>query len=237
MISRMIIFVFAIFGTTAFADPEDDAEWYMSHFLTESYWDTAYRNCLRHRARLYYEPLEERNISILDKERFDMLIPESAADEAFLRLRGQLANTIIEGYGPEHLNEIVNFFKTPLGDEMLAIAKGRDLFADKLIQSALDGPVRPWLNLLSTQQRLQFNSFGITPAGQAFISQTWAVRRILFYQKYYHHDHQKRAYLRWAAPPLDRPYIIEMIQAGGILRFPNPIARQSLLNELSASNP
>lgn len=220
--------ILVLFGTSAIADSEDDTELFMSNFIPQKYWDIAYRTGLRNKAWLYVNPLLERNIVIKDEERFQEMIPEIATDEAVQRLKLQIANIIIDRYGPDHLAEIADFFRTPFGEEMLSIAKDNNLFVKLHSQSPRGGPIERWRPYLSPQERAQFSVFTNTPAGQAFVTQTWAVRRSLHYQ------FLERSL--WPAPPLNSPFIVEAIQADGILKFPNIIARQSLLRELEATS-
>ncbi|MCF6273072.1 MAG: hypothetical protein L3J37_07755 [Rhodobacteraceae bacterium] len=218
-----------LLGNSAFADSEDNTEFFMLNFIPQKYWDIAYRTGQRNKAWLYINPLLERNIVIKDEERFLEMIPEIATDEAVQRLKLQIENIIIDRYGSDHLAEIAGFFRTPFGEEMLSIAKDHNLFVELQSQSPQGGPIERWRSYLSPQERAQFSVFTNTPAGKAFVTQTWSIRRSLHYQFW-------DRYL-WPAPPLNSPYIIEIIQADGILKFPNIITRQSLLRELGATNP
>lgn len=139
MLRRMLILTLAFLGTSALANPEKDAALFMSNFIDQSYWDYVERKSEQNKTRVYRRALLERNIVIVDKERFHDMIPESAADEAVQRLKSHVATFIIESYGPD--------------------------------------------------------------------------------------------------PSLHRPYIVEILKTDGILKFPNPALRQSLIKELSVTNP
>lgn len=229
MISRMIIFVFAVLGTTAFADPEDDAEWFMSHFMEQRYWDSAYRIGLHDLAKAYEQALSNRNITVEDFERFQDLIPHTASEDYVKRSKHEFSIIIIEHFGPDYLAEIASFFRTPLGEEILAIENEQKFFSRLHFSEPWGGTLGIWKSNLSAMQVIEFSTFSSTPAGQFFMSQTLALRPKL----------RRSVFQRGTRPdpPLDRPYIIEITQTDGILRFANPIARRSLLNELSASNP
>ena len=229
MLRRMLILTLAFLGTSALANPEKDAALFMSNFIDQSYWDYVERKSEQNKTRVYRRALLERNIVIVDKERFHDMIPESAADEAVQRLKSHVAAFIIESYGPDHLSHIADFFRQPFGEKMLLIAKDNHLFKKLHSQSPNGGPIDQWWDYLSLQERARFGAFGSTPAGQFFVKQTWAVRRALHYEIV--------EISRWPDPSLHRPYIVEILKTDGILKFPNPALRQSLIKELSVTNP
>lgn len=229
MLKRILILILALLGTTALANPKDDAALFMSNFIDQRYWDDVHRISERRKIRIYRDVLLERNITIADAERFQDMIPEIAADETVQRVKSQVETFIIESYGPDHLSQIADFFRLPFGEKMLAIAKDKHLFKNLHRQTPRGGPIEQWWDYLSLQERARFGAFASTAAGQFFVKQTWAVRRALHYEI--------TELSRWPDPPLNRPYIVEILKADGVLKFPNPVTRQSLIRELSVANP
>ncbi len=226
MLRYVLILMLSLLGTAAFANREDDAELYMLHFIHEKHWDRAHRASQYNVERLYREPFRTRNITVLDPKRFNEMMPEIAADESVARLKTHIAQFIIDSYGAEHLSEIADFFRTPTGEQMLAIAKKHNLFARLHSQSQGGGPIDRWRGFLSPLDLARFRSFANTEAGTFFVERTWLIRRSVYYQMY---DRPN-----WPEPPLNRPYIVDIMKADGVLKFPNRVARQSLISEMSA---
>lgn len=229
MLRRLLAFVLVMFGTPSLADPEDDVALYIEHFIDQSYWDSAHRRGKGVSALLYRKSLSERGVAIVDRKAFINMIPDVAADEAVERLKWHAGQFIIESYGQRYLYEIAVFFRTPTGQKMLAIAKDQNLFKVLHRQSPKGGPIERWRDHLSPLDRARFNAFANSEAGQFFVTQTWAVRRSLHYLI--------GESSRWPEPPLNRPYIVDILKADGILKFPNRIIRQTLISELGASSP
>ena len=229
MLRPVLILMLALLGTTALANSKNDAALFMSNFIDQRYWDDVHRRSELRKPRIYRRALLERNVTIADAERFQDMIPESAAAETVQRLKSHVAMFIIESYEPDHLSQIADFFRRPVGKKMLLIAKENNLFKKLHSQTRFRGPIDQWRDYLSLQERAHFGAFASTPAGQAFVNQTWAVRRAL------HYEITEMA--RWPDPPLNRPYIVEILKVDGILRFPNPVTRQTLIRELMVANP
>ncbi len=219
----------ALWGPPALANPENDAAWFIEHFVDQRYWVSAHQTGQWNSARIHREALLERGVIIVDEERFAEMIPETATEETVKRLKSRIATIIIESYGPKHLSEISGFFRTPLGEKMLLMAKDNDLFAYLRYASPLNGPVDEWKHYLQPMERIRYMTFTGSPAGHVFVNQTWAVRNSII--------HEIRESWRQPDLPLNRPYIVEILKADGIAIFPNPIARRSLITELSITNP
>jgi hypothetical protein len=228
MLKRILIFTLAIWGTTAIASPEDDADLFMSHFIDQKNWDMKNPLIYRKNVRRYSEPLRKRGVTIIDQSRFEQLIPEHATEDVLQQRKSHVAEIIIESYGAENLAQIADFFRTPFGQKMLLIAKEEKLF-DRQLRSSLkrgkNGPINRWRSYLSPLELAHFSTFANTPSGQVFVKQTWKVRRSV-HNEFWNPSH-------WPAPPLDRPYIVEIMKTDGVLKFPNRIVRQSLISELS----
>ena len=162
-------------------------------------------------------------------EHFLDLMPESATNDAVYRLKNHIAEVIIQSYGSEYLAEISNFFRTQTGERMLIIARQNELFKRLHRQSPHGGPVERWKTYLSLGDLSHYRAFTNTPAGKFFVQQTWAVRRKLHYEIH--------EISRWPNAPLDQSYFVEILEADGILKFPNRTMRTSLIQELSAADP
>lgn len=227
---RRILFVLTLLlcGTTAPANEKDDAVYYMSHFIEQKEWDSIHRRLQRRGDFFYRRELQLRGITILDYERFRDMMPSAAADEAIEQLKSHIADFVVQSYGEETLAQIADFFRTPTGKRMLAIARENRLFEELARQTPRGGPVEKWKTYLSLEDRTRYSAFTNTEAGQVFVQQTWAVRRAI------HHEIYSETH--WAELPIDRPYLADIVATGGILKFPNRVARQSFLSELSTTN-
>ncbi|MBL1436814.1 MAG: hypothetical protein COB08_011545 [Rhodobacteraceae bacterium] len=229
MLKKILILMLALWGPPVLANPENDAAWFMTHFVDQRYLDGVYSHGQWHSTRAHREALLERGVIIVDDERFAEMLSETAIEETVQRLKSRIATVIIESYGPKHLSEIADFFRTPLGGEMLLIAEDNDLFEDLRYASSLNGAIHKWKHYLSPIERIRYMTFTNSPAGQVFVNQTWAVRTSI--------NAEIRKRWNWPDLPLNRPYIVEILKADGIALFPNPIMRRSLIRELSATNP
>ena len=228
MLRQILVFMLAFSGGAVLANPQDDAELFMRHFIDQYYWDSAYQSNRRFSVEIYESALRERGVAILDRGRFTDLMPEIAADEAMERLEIRVSGLVIDGYGPHHLSEIAAFLRTPTGRKLLSIANEKDFFSHSLRERQGD-PINEWGDYLSPLELARYKAFTSSAAGQIFVDQTQTLRRSLI--------PEILGIGNWPDPPLNRPYIVEIIKTDGVLSFPNPVARQSLIRELSAANP
>ena len=229
MFRSILLLMLAFWGTTALANARDDATLFMSHFIDQKEWNKAHRAFAQNRDRLYRDTLLLQGIDIMDMEHFRDMIPKSAADEAVQQLKHHVADVIIQSYGTETLSQIADFFRTPTGEIMLATARTNKLFKQLHRQSPRGGPVEQMSAYLPIGELARYRVFTSTPAGKVFVQQTWAIRRALYYEIH--------EISHWPKLPLNRPYIVEIIKTDGILKFPNRVARQSLVRELSVTSP
>ncbi|MEP3847490.1 MAG: hypothetical protein ABJM43_19260 [Paracoccaceae bacterium] len=243
MLRSILILLLALWGATAHADEKEDAAFYVTHFLpsflagTDAFprptgffpWD-----------RYYKDLFASRHIQILDRKRFNSMFPQSAIDDAFQQLRGYTSEAVVEFYGPENLAQIADFFQSPTGQLIFErIRLGREKTEELLRNpNSSSGTVRRlWTNpgtgtrlehLLKFSELSRYNAFANTPAGQIFVEQENVLRMTL--------RRDKRRLSLWYTPPLDQPFMIDIIEADGVLRFPNRIARAALIKEIKAAS-
>ncbi|MEP3635985.1 MAG: hypothetical protein ABJN14_01825 [Paracoccaceae bacterium] len=229
MLRSILILLLALWGTTAHADEKEDAAFFMTHFFEPDFWETERRKFLNWGGSAYYHDLLwARNIQILDRTRFNSMFPQSAADDAAQQFERHASDAIIAFYGPENLAQLVDFFQTPTGYKMLEKAKADNLFRRTNLVSPLRGPVAKMKDYLKFSEHTRYSSFASTPAGQFYVQQTYVLRRTLSY------DRELR--FRWYMPPLDQPFLIDIVEADGVLKFPNRIARDALIREIKAAS-
>ncbi|MEP1537363.1 MAG: hypothetical protein ABJQ34_15430 [Paracoccaceae bacterium] len=232
MLRLVFTFFLILFGPMANANQNGDANFFITYFVDDTIWDRAYR-AMKLRSPLFYRnALLERDVTIADRERFIELMPEDATKEAVQLIKSRAVELISEQYGAENLAEIAEFFRTTTGKKMLNIARDEKLF--KGLESlyspgAIYHPMKQWSKHLSILEIARFNAFTNSPAGQVFIRDTVAIKKSVFIQI--------RSPTRWPKPPLNRPYIVNIMTTDNVLKFPNRIARQSLIRELSISSP
>ncbi|MEO9898101.1 MAG: hypothetical protein ABJD13_05380 [Paracoccaceae bacterium] len=232
MLKLVFTFFLILFGPMANANQNDDANFFITHFVGDFYWDWTHRTVKLNSPRFYRNALRERDVTIIDKERFIELMPEDATEEAVQLIKSRTSEFISEQYGAENLAKIAEFFRTTTGKKMLNIARNEKLFKgieNLYATRALNPPMKQWRKHLSTLEISRFNAFVHSPAGQVFIRDTAAIRKSVLFQ-ITHAPH-------WPTPPLNRPYIVNIMTTDNVLKFPNRIARQSLIRELSISSP
>lgn len=222
--SRLLLLLFlTLCGTPLIATPREDAEFFITHFIPAKRMEGAKSYAFDYRSLL-----SSRGIVTIDHERYSEIVPRVPTDEELELIKDHVSEIIIANYGEENLSQIVDFFQTPLGEDMLTIAKNNELFAKLFYYRPARSPVQEWSSYLTPLERARYGAFTNTPAGKAFVQQTYGFRQTLHFAFY------KRTF--WPTPSLDQPYMIEVIKADGILKFPNRTARQSLLRELEAAS-
>lgn len=229
MLRLVFTFLFVLFGPMAHANQSDDADFFVANFIDEANWIGTYRSMKSSSPRFYRSALLERNVTIVDKERFKELMPDDATEEAVQLMKSHASAFVSEEYGAENLAEIAAFFRTTTGKKMLKVARDEKLFDRQFYRRSIGGPMQQWRRHLSTLEIARYSAFTNSPAGQVFIRDTFTIRKSLFYQL-----NNKSL---WPKPPLNRPYIVNILKTDNVLHFPNRVARQSLIRELSISYP
>ncbi|MEO9517341.1 MAG: hypothetical protein ABJH45_06230 [Paracoccaceae bacterium] len=229
MLRPILILLLAFWGTTVHADEKDDAAFFMAHFFELDFWDIEGRSFPKVYYWYYKDLLSSRSIEVVDRDRFSSMFPQSAADDRNEQYRQHASDAIIEFYGPENLGQIVDFFQTPTGQKMLRKAKADNLFRRARYQTSKNGPIEKMKAYVAFSELSRYSEFASSPAGRFFVRETYFLRRKLF--------HDKMEYSRWYTPPLNRPYIVDILKADGVLKFPNRIARDALIREIRAASP
>ena len=225
----LLVLVLTLFGAQAKANPNDDAAFFMTYFVSQANWDRMHRMMKQRSPRFYRDAFIERNVSIVDEDRFRDLMPDQAAEDAVKLIKSNAVDFIADHYGADNLSEIASFFRSPTGEKMLKVARDKGLFNTLFYRSVTDLPVQHWRSHLSPLELSRYNAFANSEAGRIFVKKTFVIRKALFYQ---FNDMSK-----WPTPPLNRPYVVDILKAEGVLRFPNRVVRQSLIRELSVSSP
>ena len=228
MLRSILILLLALWGTTVHADEKEDAAFFMTHFFEPEFWDVGRRSFLKNTYWYYNDLLSSRSIEVVDRDRFNSMFPQSAADDTDEQYRQHASDAIIEFYGPENLGQLVDFFQTPTGQKMLRKAKADNLFRRARYQTSKNGPIEKMKAYVAFSELSRYSEFASSPAGQFFVRETYFLRRELF--------HDKQKYSRWYTPPLDRPYIVDILKADGVLKFPNPTLRDAMIREIKAAS-
>jgi hypothetical protein len=224
-----MILLLSCLGTFAAAGPQEDANFFLDHFVGKRHLTIHLPSFKKHSPVYYRSAFRDKGVIILDPKRFQEGLPPEAAIDAAAALRSDLSSLIIENYGAENLAAITAFFRTPLGERMLVIAKNEQLFHLTARQTKDKGPIHRWPHYLSRLDRARYQTFADTSAGRFFITQSWTTARSI--------NARLSRLSQFPNLPLNRSYIIDLINTDGIFQFPNRIARANLIRELSAKLP
>lgn len=237
MLKTLLICLLFISPKPSFADTSEDVELFMSHFISEGFWFGVRNRGRIDAAYFYATALGQIDVQIADMTRFREMTPAETVQEIFNQQEALVAGIIVEHYGVEYLSDIADFFQTPTGERMLLIAAQEgifvqrsdttEVFIERRFESEWNYNFASWTDYLTFQDFTQYSAFTRTPAGAFFIENTWEIRRI------------SRAEIvaspYFFKPNLNQQFVLEILEAEGVVEFRNRFARQTLVREIKAA--
>ena len=225
-----------VLGTRVVASEQDDAQFVLDQLTT----DATIEAIRIVSARLYVNELSplltESAIKIIDFDAFSEKIPNSITDIAVDGLRQDMTDRILEDFTAEQLSEIVDFFHSDAWNRLNQIyeyqskqrlSKGDRTTVFPTIKGYSEKKIR---NILSSEEFQQYQSFYASDAGVVFRRKVHGLTRNLGINA------QLAPFrFRNVEPELNKPYMLEIFQAEGIVVFPNRIVRKDMIAKLKAS--
>lgn len=223
----MLFSLLFFFANPTFADTKEDVELFMSHFISDEFWSPV-RNRGRFEvtASLYANELQSHGVRVVDSARFrDMILPHTR-QELIDQQEALVADTVLEYYGAAYLSDITDFFRTETGERMLLVAANEDIFVIGFGISGWSDKIDSWADYLSLQDLTHYSAFTSTPAGTFFVNTNQEATRVLLSPLRAHPNH--------FTPNLNQSFVLEILEADGVVEVSNRFAHQALLREIAA---
>ena len=211
----------------SFADTRGDVELFMSHFISDEFWlPVRNRGRFEGTASLYANELKKFGVQIVDPARFrDMVLPHTR-QELINQQEALVASTIVEFYGSAYLSDIANFFRTEAGKRMLLVAANEELYLIGFGPAKWGDRIDNWADHLSLQDLTHYSAFLSTPAGDFLVRTGEEATRALLSPLRAHPNH--------FTPDLSQSFVLEILEADGVVEFSNRFQRQTLIRDIAA---
>ncbi len=233
ILSSVIVSVFTV--QAAFASPRDDAAFMAQQFL-QNYTVEELRNAVnRGLIDVYGEYFAEMRARISDPDRFTSMLPESIMEHTLEIASQRAADPYLDTFTTDELAGIAAFFRSDLGQVMM---HDSDRFTSEGATDnaytvsdcgmSLFGEFQE-LHFSTPEQREAFLEFCESDAGQAWYDNYIALHigtgfTILF---------AAIGVGRSDAHIEEHPeFILEVMEADGVLSFPNPIWRRDMIEQV-----
>lgn len=214
-----------LFGKGTFADTNDDARFFIAHLMGEGIWFRLRNNHSFNTAHFYREAFKTHNAHVVDERRFRSMLPSRTAQDIFDQHRSFVESIIIEQFGADDLSEVIDFFQSPTGERILLIAEDEGLFVPKY--TGRDGYLEvldDWASYLELDEFTRYSAFISMPPGESFLQTRQEVQDITM------------ATIS-TAPGFFQPdlnVLLEIIEADGVVEFPNDFVREDMKREIEA---
>ena len=112
---------------------------------------------------------------------------------------------------------------------MLSAAAEKNLFSQDVYRTDWNEKIEDWSDCLQLRDFTRFSAFTLTPAGRAFTNKTSEIPDTWRYEL----SHRP---LRYSfRPNLNQHFIVEILEADGVVAFSSPTDRQNLIREINAA--
>lgn len=237
LLKTLLLLSFALSGQTTLASPRDDARLIVQRSVNPEFIDFVEQKLKRQFVDVYFKPISGQGISINDIERFTDLIPDEDITPFVDRMLSQTVENLLSTYTPKQLASIATIMRedkdVTLNDILseqyqqkyiLALEQSRSTIE----RSGSDDPIVVGLEELIIQLDAMTESLN-DDSGKA-LAQEFAigVGQIFALVRF----NQEIARIE---RELDNPVTVAALKADGILKFANPVQKQTILRKLSAS--
>ncbi|MEP3638725.1 MAG: hypothetical protein ABJN14_15850 [Paracoccaceae bacterium] len=225
-------------GNVVLATPEADAA-----YAAQRYFEPAELEALEEQIKdalvtVYYRPLSELGIDLIDRERFIDLIPDDDVAHYIDRILARTAEKYLSVYTPEKLAALAGLLRTDSElrtmDVLSDTMRERYLIAlEEARKQTTSSGSENQLVLELEEKMVQLESFAAT-YGDEGLTGPFALFRapsmvpLLLFGNTLHT-------IKHLEPDLDNPAILAVLREDGIFRFVNPVQQQTLLRQLEPS--
>ncbi len=238
LLKPLLLAALVLSGQVALATPQADANYIAQRSMNPTALNDLRRMLKEPFVAVYFRPLSELGIEIVDMDRFVDLIPDEDIAPVLDRYMSGTARQYLSTYTPEQLSAMAALLRADPDTSMLEILS--EVYQRKLTAaleqarteakpSGLDDPRVIELEELSVQLNA-FNALFDDDVTFFFAPDTAAssIATLLFIGGY------GREVAQLHREP-NNPVTMAAIEAFGILRFANPVQRQTVLRQYSVS--
>ncbi|MEX0366323.1 MAG: hypothetical protein AB3N22_09670 [Ruegeria sp.] len=226
-------------GTRIFASPRDDAAYLASQFLHEE----SIRQMRARAAEVYVGRLaillREYNIKVKDFDRFEDLIPDAITEVAIKGFLETGTQRYIETFTAQQLKEIADFHRSNAWQKLYRVSyeqmlrEGSRAENRTIIVPGFHGYEESKIReLLSFQDFLQFRAFFDSEVGKVFAEKVESLFLHLGVGVLSASVHVRRF-----EPTLNAEFVIEALEAKGVVEIPNPVVRKNLVAQIRKELP
>lgn len=237
LLKTLLLLSFALSGQAGLASSRDDARLIVQRGVNPEFLDFIEHKLKGQFVGVYFKPLSGQGISISDVERFTDLIPDEDVTPFVDRMLSQTVENLLSTYTPGQLALIATIMRDDKDATLQDILS--EQYRQKYIltleqsratadRSGSDDPIVVGLEELIVQLDAMTELLN-GDSGKALVQEfAIGVGQIVTLFSF----NQEIARIE---RELDNPVAVAALKADGILKFANPVQKQTILRELSAS--
>ena len=222
----------------AWAAPEADARFIVEAQLSEAN-VAQIRVALKGILPRHFRPaISDLGGMLVDPSALAAMLPDQIVDSAIAEIEEGLIATYLTKFSATEIADIATFYRTSAGQMILALAHASQEFTTDADGPHITGPTEILIqspdlivSVLSAEELAGYEAFVASPTGQALKDQEMSVN---FAQAFVIFG----AYMQAATSDLgdEMSYLLPIIEADGIVVFPNRIIRQKAIDRLIDAN-
>jgi hypothetical protein len=214
----------------AWASPEEDAAFIAEQVINAEDIERALTAWKEELTAAFSGPLAVTGISIADPERFASMIPDSATDERMARLYQDIADEYLSRFTSEQLEELAAFHRTNILVKLRAAFEVRAIRYSRSDDNIAELNREDLLQVLTPEELIAYEEFSNTETGRALERHAFPLG--LTQASAYTFHEWDGSVLVPLEPDMRGPYLLDIFEADGVIRFPNPIWRKDAIEQL-----
>ncbi len=167
---------------------------------------------------------------VADPDRFATMLPDTVTDGSVLHAQEAFTNVYLDFFTPEELSEVAAFLRTDASRRLRAVQQGQPPLNPRMdfnidLPSLLPDAYRDIPGLLTPEEIAVCESFLDGAAGNALKRNTLGFKFLLAVAESVVKTDE-------VDTRLNTPYVIRILEADGIVTFPNRIIRENVIEQL-----
>lgn len=237
VVRALLLTTLLLSGHDTLATPRSDASYIAQRNLDAEAVGALRRYLKRSFVPVYFRPISGLGIKIVDHDGFADLIPDKDVEPFIHRFTSELRDNYISIYTPKQLVSLAALLRADEDASVQEIfskeyrrkqAAALEQARARAKSSGSDEPLVLALEEFMVQLDAFISSFGENGAEEFAQDIALSIAPIFILARYGHE-------IARLERGLDNPVIIAVLKADGVLKFANPVQRQTLLRKLSTS--
>ncbi|MEX0317635.1 MAG: hypothetical protein AB3N21_06775 [Ruegeria sp.] len=227
-----VVIIFCI-GTKVSASSKDDAAYLARQFIFEEQIQEMRERAAKAYVARLARLLSEYSIKVKDFGRFEDLVPQAITDIAVNGFLDDGTQRYLETFTAQQLNEIAIFHRSGAWQKLYRISyeemsrEGPGEEKTIIIPNFHGYEESKIKELLSFQEFLQFRAFFDSETGKVFMDE---VESLFFHLAF--DALAASVHLRRFEATINAEFVVEALEAKGIVEIPNPIVRKNLIAQI-----